>query len=393
MALPVAEIQRALAAADLDGWLRYDFRNTNDLAVRVLGLDPDAHRSRRWLYLIPATGEPVGFVHAIESGALDGLPGTRERYLAREEWEAAVGRAVAGRTRIAMEYAPNGRNPYVAKVDAGTVELVRASGVEIVSSADLVQVFASRWPEAAYPLYRRAAKALIGIKDDAFAMVSAALHDGSDVTERSVARFILQRMEAAGLEPVAPIVGFGANAGNPHFETLNAQETVIGRDGPLLIDLFSRVAGEPDAAVADFTFMAWTGSAVSDSFGELWRAVAGARNAAVELVRASVASGERLEGWQIDRAARDVIERAGYGEAFMHRTGHSLGRETHDIGMNVDGLEMMDERAVIPGIAFTIEPGIYLERTGLRSEVNVLVHADEIEVWANPMQAEPTLLI
>jgi len=275
----------------------------------------------------------------------------------------------------------------VGVVDAGTIEFVRSLGPEVASSADLVQRFEAVWPAGAYPLYRRAAEALIGIKDRAFAMVFEALAAGRPVTEQGVAREILRLEEAAGLVPDPPIVGVGAHAADPHHAPLEADDAVIGPEQPLLIDLFARV-DDPVATVADFTYMGFTGASPADAFVAVWESVCRARDAALDRVRTAVEGGDPIMGCEIDAAAREVITGAGYERGIRHRTGHSLGHQTHGAGMHADGLEMKDERHVIPGIAFTIEPGIYLEELGVRTEINVLAHDGAIEVWQDPPQTE-----
>ncbi len=387
----VRRLQGWTRDAGVDGWLLYDFRGTNPLAMQALALDPGGHRSRRWFYWIPADGDPVGIVHRIEAGSLGPLPGARRPYSEYTELVAAVHDVLRGARRIAMEYAPEGRNPYVSTVDAGTIELVRGAGVEVLSSADLVQQAVAVWPEHAYPLYRQAAEALITIKSQAWDEVSSAFRDGRTITEQDVARFVMSRMDAAGLVVDTPIVGVGAHAANPHYDTLAAPDTPIVPGTCLLIDLFAKVDA-PDAPVADFTYMAWTGPEPSETFREIWSVARDARDAALVRIRSAVAAGADLEGWEVDDAARHVIDEAGYGEHFVHRTGHSLGTEAHGPGVNADGYEIRDERRLIPGIALTVEPGIYLDSIGVRTEVNVHVHAGRVEVFETPPQREPAII-
>jgi Xaa-Pro aminopeptidase len=388
MALDIARIQARLSAERFSGWLLYDFDHSNPLALRVLQI-PDTRRlKRRWFYFIPATGTPTGVVHRIESHGLDGLPGERIHYDAREALVAALGRLLSGQRRIAMEYSPGAANPYVSKVDAGTVELVRSFDVEVDSSANLVQYFEARWPPEAYPLYREAARRLIEIKDAAFDRVRAALRSGAPMSEQDLMRWVLERMETVGLRPEEPIVAVGPHSGDPHYQTSEGPATSIVPDSVLLLDLWARLHGDPDAVVADFTYMAYTGREIPARLAEIWDITARARDAAVGLIRHRVGCGERIRGWEVDDAAREVVTAAGHAKAFMHRTGHSLGREVHGAGVHADNLEMRDERELIPGIALTVEPGLYLPEFGVRTEVNVLVHEGRIEVHEDPPQSE-----
>lgn len=388
----LAAVQERLRLEELDAWLLFDFRRLNPLACEVLHIPPERFITRRWFYLIPAEGEPRAIVPRLEPEALEGLPGEHHTYLRYDELRSLVKDAVDGKKRVAMEYAPHGTNPYVSRVDGGTLDLVRAAGAEVVSSADLVQYFQAVWPPEAYPLYRTAAGALIEIKNAAFERVREALRDDRTITEQALARWIMNQMSQNGLVADEPIVAVGAHSGDPHYHSLGRPEVKIEADQPLLIDLFTRV-DHPDATVADFTYMAWTGSTPDPGFMEIWEVARKARDTAISTIRATLLAGERLEGWQVDRAARTVIDEAGYGDAFIHRTGHSLGRETHGAGVHADDLEMRDERAIIPGVSFTVEPGIYLERFGVRTEVNVLVQEQQVEVFEEPMQEAPTLLV
>jgi len=389
--IDIAQIQDRIRTEGLDGWLLYDFFGINPLAERIVGVTAGRRLKRRWFYFIPASGEPIGIVHRIEPASLDGLPGTREVYLAYGELRDALKRALSGRKRVAMEYAPEAVNPYVSRVDAGTVDLVRAIGIEVMSSANLIQYFEGRWPEDAYPLYREAARRLIAIKTAAFERVRGMLRDGNALTEQSLCRWIMERMEAEGMVAEEPMVAIGPHTGDPHYETLAAADTPIIRDAPLMIDLWARMDA-PHATTADFTYMAWTGAEPASEFQRIWEVDCAARNAAVGLIRQSFEGGRILQGWEVDDAARAVIRDAGYADAFAHRTGHSLGREVHGAGVHMDNLEMRDEREIIPGVAFTIEPGIYLPEFGVRTEVAVLILADGVEVHEEPMQAELDLL-
>lgn len=380
----LSEFQAAIRDFGFDGWLLYDFRKSNPLARRVLGFDEGGHSTRRWMYFIPAQGEPRKLVHRIESGALDHLPGEKTVYLRWQEFEAGVAQLVAGHRRIAMEYSPRNANPSISRVDAGTIELVRAAGAEVASSGDLVQLFEAAWTEEQWGFHQQA-----GVQTDAaYALVWKFIADEiarqGQTTERAVQQQILQHFARHGLvTDHAPIVAANAHAGDPHYET---GESPIRAGDLVLVDLWAKV-DHPDAVYSDLTRMAYVGETVPASYAEAFGIVAAARDAGIDCVRQAVAAGRPLQGWEVDAAARGVIEQAGFGAAFVHRTGHSIGRETHGNGANMDNLETHEERLVLPGCCFSIEPGIYLPEFGIRSEVNVFIGRDRtVHVTAGEVQ-------
>ncbi len=371
----IPAIQSAIREFGFDGWLLYDFRKTNPLARRVLGFDDAGHSTRRWMYFVPATGEPRKLVHRIESGALDHLPGDKTVYLKWQEFEGGVQSLVAGRRRIAMEYAPRNSNPYVSRVDAGTVELVRSFGVEVASSGDLVQLFEAVWDDEQWGLHQAAGQHT----DSAYALVwkfiadEVRAHGGT--TERAVQQQILGHFERNGLTTDhPPIVAVNAHAGDPHYETAEAS---IQAGDVVLVDLWAKV-DHPRGVFSDLTRMGYVGETVPTKYADVFAIVAEARDAGIQCVREAFAAGRPLQGWQVDDATRGVIERAGYGPYFVHRTGHSIGRETHGNGANMDNLETHEERLVLPGCCFSIEPGIYLPEFGIRSEINVFIGRDRV---------------
>jgi len=369
----ISAIQAALQAFGVDGWLLYDFRGLNPLARRVLGLEQHSPGSRRWFYCIPARGEPVKLVHRIETHALDDLPGAARVYLRWQELEAGVADLLCGLHRVAMEYSPRNANPYVSRVDAGTVELVRSCGVEVVSSGDLIQQFEAVWDENQWQLHCEAARHTDSAFARAWSLIAAQIRGRGRVTEVSVQQEIMRHFAEHGLTTYhPPIVGVGPHSGDPHFEPDPDHDTSIGIGDLVLIDLWAKM-DRPRAVYSDLTRVGFVGDVVPQRHAEVFAVVAAARDAAITTVREACASEGTLRGWQVDQAARDVIEAAGYGTAFIHRTGHSIGQEVHGNGANMDNLEMHDERLVLPGTCFSIEPGIYLPEFGVRSEVNVFV--------------------
>jgi Xaa-Pro aminopeptidase len=374
VALDIPAVQKALAQEGLDGWLLYDFHGSNPIAGSLAGLaGSDKLSTRRWYYLIPSSGEPRGLVHAIERHNLDGLPGTKRPYAGRSELETGLKQLVEGCRRVAMEYSPNCAIPYVSRVDAGTLEVIRGFGVEVVSSGDLVQRFEAVWSPQALETHNVASSALYRIKDRAFEYVRNEMRAGRGMTEHSVQRQMIRFFEDEGLiSDSAPIVAAQENAGNPHYAPTAAAHRVIGTDEILLLDLWGRLP-RAGAVFADITWVGFTGRQVPDEYARAFAAARDGRDAAIALVQRAARSGRELRGWEVDRAARDVIAGAGYGAQFVHRTGHSLGESVHGNGVHMDDYETHDERRLIPGTGFTIEPGVYTDRFGVRTEINMYV--------------------
>jgi len=368
-------VQTALQQQGVDGWLLYDFRGLNVLARRVLGLSADAILSRRWFYYVPARGEPRKLMHKIEPHALDHLPGSSRLYLRWQELEAGVQALVSGVGTVAMEYVPKNANPYVSRVDAGTVELVRSCGPNIVSSGDLVQLFEACWDDEQWAMHLEAAPHTASAYTVAFAFIAERVRQQGSVCETEVQKRILDHFAEHHLETDhPPICAVGPHSGDPHYAPGPATDAPIREGDFVLIDLWAKCA-RPRAVYSDLTWTAFVGREVPARYTEIFKIVAGARDAAIACVRQAFASRTPLQGWEVDRAAREVIERAGYGEYFCHRTGHSIGQETHGNGANMDGLETREERRVLPRTCFSVEPGIYLPEFGVRSEVNVFVDA------------------
>ena len=388
MALDVTAIQRALAAERLDGWLLYDFHGSNPIAAQLAGLAGGGHMTtRRWYYLIPATGQPRALVHAIERHNLDHLPGSKTVYAGREQLESGLSQLLAGQRRVAMEYSPACAIPYISRVDAGTAEAVRARGVEIVSSGDLVQQFEATWTAAQLASHRAASAALYRIKDRAFESAAAALAAGRVQTEYDLQQAMVGWFADEGLvSDSPPVVAVGGNAGNPHYLPTGTEAKPIVADEVLLLDLWGKTS-DAGAVFADITWVAVTSRQVPAEPARAFAAIAGARDAAIQAVQEAAVAGRDLRGWEVDRTARQVLEREGYASHILHRTGHSLGENVHGNGTHLDDYETHDDRRLLPGTGFTIEPGLYFDSFGVRTEINVYRGEREATV-TGPRQRE-----
>ena len=386
MTLPIPAVQQALKKDGLDGWLLYDFHGSNPIARRLTDLTSSSKLStRRWYYLVPSEGAPRGLVHAIERHNLDALPGEKQPYAGREQLAAGLKNLLQGMKRVAMEYSPGNAIPYVSRVDAGTVEAVRELGVDVVSSGDLIQRFEAVWSEEALATHRAASERLYRIKDRAFELIRD--RAGQGLNEYEVQQVMVQWFADEGLvSESAPCVSAQENAGNPHYQPTARAHRLINVGEMVLLDLWGKLA-KPGAVFADITWMGFTGASVPEKYAKAFAAARAGRDAGVELVKSAARQGRELRGYEVDRATRDVIDRAGYGQQFIHRTGHSLGEEVHGNGVHMDDYETHDERRLIPGTGFTIEPGIYTPEFGVRTEINMFVGEHSAEV-TGPMQTE-----
>jgi Xaa-Pro dipeptidase len=383
----VQEIQKAMRDEGLDGWLFFDHHRRDPLAYRVLGLEPQGIVSRRWYYFIPASGDPRKLVHRIESFVLDSLPGAKTTYAGWERQGAALQELLRGARRIAMQYSPRCAVPYVAMVDAGTVELVRECGVEVVTSANLVQYFEARWTAAQVESHVEAGRLIDGIRRAAFEFIGDGIRRGAPVTEWDAQAFITEQFAKNGLfTDHGPNVSANGNASNPHYEPQRDASATIVADDIVLIDLWAKFE-RPDAVYYDVTWMGYCGDTPPPAFQNIFSIVREARDRAVRCVQDAVSAGRPLAGYEVDDAARGHIRDQGFGEYFFHRTGHSIGTDVHGSGANMDNLETHDERRVIPWTCFSVEPGIYLPEFGVRSEVNVLVEEGSARVTGE-MQRE-----
>ncbi|MGH7986492.1 MAG: M24 family metallopeptidase [Candidatus Binataceae bacterium] len=383
----IETIACALADASLDGWLFYDFRLSDPLAYRILGLSEQGLTTRRWFYYLPAVGQPAALLSALEARRLDGIPGQRVIYSSERRMLEGLASILAGARRIAMNYSPQCAIPYVSRVDAGTVELVRALGVEIISAADLIQQFEATLDAGQLAGHRRAAAVLRDIVHETFAEIARRIRHRIPCTEFTLQQFVLGRIAAHGLATdEAPIVAVNANAASPHFSPSHAHDAPIHSGDLILLDLFAKES-VPDAIYGDLTWMGFVGTEVPEQYSDVFRIVARARDAAVALIQDRVVGHCPIRGEEADRAAREVIERAGYGDAFIHRTGHSIGREVHGAGANLDSLETRDHRRLIDRTCFSVEPGIYLaDKFGVRSELDMTIEGGRAEVSAPPAQ-------
>ncbi|MGE0481238.1 MAG: M24 family metallopeptidase [Phycisphaerae bacterium] len=390
--MDLASVQQYMRDEKIDAWLLYDFRGSNSVFARLL---PEKHHTTRRIFLfIPATGEPVLLTHGLDANQFTRAGVRSEQYLSWPQLRDWLAATLAGRNRVAMEYAPGCSLPVVSMVDAGTVELVRSLGVEVVSSANLIQVHVARWSAAAVGQHRVASKQVDTIKDEAFALIRERLAAGRDVHEVEVQQFILKRFESDGLEtPDPPIVAVNAHSGDPHFEPSPKTSAPIRRGDWVLIDLWARRPGDENI-FSDVTWCGFAGRDVPAEHRRVFDTVRAARDASVQRAVDAWTRRERLQGWQLDDAARDVIEHAGYGEFIKHRTGHSLspGPMVHGLGFNLDNLETHDTRDVLAGLGFTVEPGIYTPSFGVRLELNMYVDPTDGPVVTSGLQKDVILL-
>ena len=378
--LPLSAIQRTLAMEQIDGWLLYDFHGSNPIAVKLVGRAGSGQMAtRRWFYFIPATGTPKKLVHAIETAVLDEVSGEVIAYSGRRQFEQQLIDMLRGCKVLAMEYSHECAIPSLSRVDAGTVEFLRRIGMRVISSGNLVQQFEAIWDEEAMAAHRAASERLYRIKDRAFAYVSAKLKAGESPTEYGVQQQMVAWFREEGLvTDHPPIVAAQENSGNPHYAPTPAHARPIRPDELVLLDLWGKM-DRPGAVYADITWTGFSGIPPKD-VSEVFDVAVAARDAAIAAVQKAAASRTPLHGWEVDRAAREVVAAAGYGTAFIHRTGHSLGEEVHGNGVNMDDYETHDDRLLIPGAGFTIEPGIYTPAFGVRTEINMVVQGSSAEV-------------
>ncbi len=390
MSSRIESLAMAVQEAGLDGWLLCDFRRSNPIAHGVLQLDPHALFSRRWFYYIPATGTPVAIVSAVEPHVLGELPGVRHVFRTWRELHDLLRQTLAGARRVAMEYSPDNAIPVVARVDAGTVELIRGCGVEVISSANLAQRFEAVLSAEQIASHREAARRVLAAKDQTLAWLRERLIAGDEtITEFTLQERFGALTRAQGLDFAhGHIVAVNAHAGDPHYETSPEQALPVRRGDLLLLDFTGRLADRDDSVIADYTWMSFLGDRVPDRAAELFAIICRARDAGLRFLRERAAAGQAVLGYEADDVVRGVIDDAGYGAAFVHRTGHNIGTVVHGNGTNLDNLETHDDRLLLPDTCFSVEPGIYLPESGVRTEVNVLMLARDIEVTGVPAQTE-----
>ena len=379
MSADINGIQNDLRAAKLDGWLFYDFRGRDPIAQGILQL-PQGMRTRRWYYFVPAKGTPRKLVHKIETESLASLPGETLFYAGQDELRKNLKKLLGRGKKIAMQYSPKNEIPYVAMVDAGTVELVRSMGAKVVSSADLVQKYEACWSEAQLQSHLVAGLVIDRVVRQAFELAAKNVREKKTFTEYDLKLWILKEFDAAGIVlDQGPDIAVGPHASDPHYGPTPESASPIREGDLLLLDVWGKTKAA-GSVYYDITWVGYLGAKVPEKMAKVFGVVREARDKAVDLIRTSVAAGKPLQGWQVDNAARKVIEKAGYGKYFFHRTGHNIGQSVHGNGVNMDGMETHDVRHLISKTCNSIEPGIYLPEFGIRSEVNVYVGEKEARV-------------
>ena len=393
----IDELQETLRAEHLDGWLFFDFRHSNAVAVRVLELPPHAFFSRRWMYYVPASGVPAKLVSSVESHVLSRLPGETLVYRSWQEYRQKLGEMLAGASRVAMEYVPDNAIPYVSLVDAGTIELVRGLGPEVVSSADFAQRFEAVLTPAQMNSHREAGRALMEAFHRLLPSLRGQMLSDEIVTEYSVQQEFAGLMRATGLavpDDEKPLVAVNGNAANPHYSPTAERHAILRKGDLLLLDFSAPLVGE-ETIFADYTWMVYLGEQVPERIQTLFGIIRDARDTGINLLQERFAAGQRIEGYEVDDAVRGVIAAAGYGDAFVHRTGHNISTRVHGNGAHLDDLETHDTRPLLPNTCTSMEPGIYLpdEGLGLRTEVDILLLPTGIEVTGEPRQTEVIALL
>lgn len=379
MSADIQGMQSDLRAAKLDGWLFYDFRGRDPIAQHILSL-PEGMRTRRWFYFVPAKGTPKKLVHKIEAKSLAALPGETLYYAGQEELRKNVGKILGRAKNVAMQYSPKNAIPYVGMVDAGTIEFVRSAGAKVVSSADLVQKYEACWSAAQLESHLAAGVAIDRIMHEAFRTAAKSLGERKTITEYDLKLWILKEFEAAGIwAEEGPDIAVNAHASDPHYGPTAESASPIREGDLLLLDVWGKKR-TPGSVYYDITWMGYLGAKVPAKYAKVFDVVREARDKAVDLICKYISAGRPLQGWQVDKAARAVVEKAGYGKYFFHRTGHSIGEKVHGNGANMDGFETHDVRHLIQHTCNSIEPGIYLPEFGMRSEVNVYIDESEARV-------------
>jgi Xaa-Pro dipeptidase len=386
MSLDLQQLQSDLRAAKLDGWLFYDFRGRDPIAQRILKLPPSM-RTRRWFYFVPAKGTPRKLVHRIETESLATMPGDTLYYAGLDELKTNLAKTLGRAKNVAMQYSPKNQIPYVSMVDAGTIEMVRAAGVKVVSSADLVQKYEACWTPDQLKSHLAAGAIVDRVVQGAFQQAAKYVREKRALTEYDLQQWIRREFDGAGIvkEP-GPDVAVNANASDPHYGPQPGASSQIREGDLLLLDVWGKLEAV-GSVYYDITWMGFLGSKVPEKYTKIFSIVRDARDKSINLIQSHIAAGKPLQGWQVDKAARSVIEKAGYGKYFFHRTGHSIGETIHGNGANMDNLETHDVRHLIPGTCNSIEPGIYLKEFGVRSEVNMYIDEREARV-TGPIQKE-----
>lgn len=386
----VAKFQEFITDSNLDGWLIYDFHDINPFAKLFLPIDKKTFLSRRWFYYVPAKGTPQLLVHRIEENFFEHLHGELSVYSGWQELEAGIGRMIKGAKKIAMEYSPGAALPYVSTVDAGTIEMVRNIGVDVVSSGDIIQFFHSKWSLMGYKLHKATVPRMHKIRMKAFKTIADTINNGNTINEYEIQRQMMSDFAVNGLiTDHPPIIAVNEHAALPHYAPSVDSYSPIKRGDLILIDMWAKMKDQPDATYVDITWTGFVGEDVPEEMTKVFNIVRDARDAAVNFVAAELDAGRPVKGGDADNACRKVIDEAGYGEYFTHRTGHSIDTEVHGAGVNIDAMEVRDDRQLIDGVGFSIEPGIYLPgKFGIRSEIDCYMADGKIEVTTAPSQEE-----
>ena len=388
--MQIEKIQEELRKMGVDGWLFYDFHGRDHIAARILELPSGHMATRRWFYYIPANGTPVKLNHKIEPNYLKHLPGDKELYLPWQELSSKLKDILKGAKSIAMQYSPNNDIPYVSIVDAGTIELIRGFGVEVVSSGNLVSLFESHLTNEEIEDHRKCGEVMLEIKDNAFKYIRKRIDKDNPATEYEVQQYMHQQFRDEGIFwDHGPIVGINEHAGDPHFEPTPENSYKIQEGDLVLIDLFARFEKE-GSIYYDVTWMGFVGNEVPERVKKIFRIVADARDAGYQLVKERYSTKKDISGAEVDDAVRNVIINAGYGEYFWHRTGHNIATDCHGNGAHIDNLETKDDRLLIKGTIFSLEPGIYIpeDKLGFRTEIDVIIDNDGNVDVAGDIQQE-----
>lgn len=389
----IERIQEKLRAESIDGWLFYYFKNNDPIALSILGLH-DGHMTRRWFYYVPAKGEPVKLVHGIELSTLDVLPGEKKVYVGWKQLESKLAEILSESKTIAMQYSPKNAVPYISRVDAGTIELIRSLGKNVVTSGNLVQAFEASWTPKQLETHIYAVESLHKIVFEAFAEVKRLIDKNEPVNEYDIQQFIMGRFDHYEMTTYSPpIVAVNEHSGLPHYQPSEEIHAPIKKGDFLLLDIWAKRRDIRDAIYGDITWTGYVGTEVPSEFVKIFDIVKGARDAALDHVKNAVDKGEVLHGWQVDEVARDYIRERGYADYFIHRTGHSIGTEVHGNGANLDNLETKDERILIYNHGFSIEPGIYLKEFGVRSEIDVYIEEGKTLVAGGPIQEKVVAIL
>ena len=385
-------IQKGIKDTNLTGWLFYDFHGSDVIGKRILNIPLESIQTRRWYYYVPASGIPVKIVHSIEREVLDHLPGKKIVYLGWQEMENKLKSIFTSGDKIAAQYSPKNAIPYISRVDAGTYELLKSFKVKLFSSADLVQKFEACLTQSQLSTHINAAKHLNAIIQKTFKTIKQKIKEHEEVNEYIIQKFMLDEMDRKGLYyDHPPIVAVNENSGNPHYTPTQEVNSPIYPGSVIQLDIWAKEKNE-NAIYADISWVGYVGEVIPDEKKKIFDIIKNARDQAVHFIDQSIKAGKTICGWQVDNIARDYINDAGYGSYFLHRTGHSIGRDVHANGVNIDNLETRDERKIISGTCFSIEPGIYFSKYGMRTEINVYVDESGAHIFTQPLQNEIVML-